>query len=131
MTTRFSRPVSVVAVVVEVDDPDRVGELGLELIGATRATAGGTQVEPALLVNGTQSIAVYPVVPDSGGPGVTVRVVAGGGWRVTGILGGTEPVDQVVATLRRQGVLAAAGRLLSVSGPGCSPAWVSAVMTRS
>ena len=127
VTTRFSELVTVVAVVVEVDDPERVGDLGLELLGATRAVAGGVQVEPSLLVNGTQSIAVYPVVPDSDSPGVTVRVTAGGGWRVTGILGGTASASETVASLRRHGVVASTGRLLAVAGAGCRPEWLPAV----
>ncbi|MBA2952942.1 hypothetical protein GON03_23220 [Nocardioides sp. MAH-18] len=127
VTTRFSEPVSLVVVVVEVDDPERVGDLGLELIGATRATSGGVQVEATLLVNGTQSVAVYPVVADQRDAGVTVRVVAGGGWRVTGILGGTAGVTDTVAALRRRGVAGSAGRLLSADGAGCRPVWVSAV----
>jgi hypothetical protein len=127
VTTRFSRPVTTVAVMVEVDDPERVGDLGLELLGASRTVSGGVQVEPSLLVNGTQSIAVYPVVPDPEGPGVTVRVTAGGGWRVTGILGGTDSVATTVASLRRHGVVASTGRLLAVAGPGCRPEWQAAV----
>jgi len=127
VTTRFSRPVTVVAVVVEVDDPERVGDLGLELVGASRVNSGGVPVEATLLVNGTQSIAVYPVQPDPQGPGVTVRVTAGGGWRVTGILGGSGTVSETVATLRRHGVVAATGRLLAVTGAGCRPEWVPAV----
>ncbi|MFC7496392.1 MULTISPECIES: DUF6603 domain-containing protein [unclassified Nocardioides] len=131
VTTRFARPVTCVALVVEADDPDRVGELGLELHGATRATgAGGTPVEPSLIANGTQSIAVYPVVPDPDGAGVSVRFVAGTGWRVTGVLGSTETPDAVVAGLRRYGVAASTGRLLAVAGAGCRPAWQATRRTR-
>ncbi len=126
VTTRFALPVTVVVVIVEVDDPERVGDLGLDLLGAVRAVAGGAPVEPALLMNGTQSIAVYPVVPQGDDVGVTVRVTAGGGWRVTGILGGTSSVTETVASLRRHGVVASTGRLLAVQGAGCRPEWVPA-----
>jgi hypothetical protein len=120
-----------VALVVEADDPDRVGELGLELHGATRATgADGTPVEPSLIANGTQSIAVYPVVPDQDGDGVAVRFVAGTGWRVTGVLGATDFPEAVVSGLRRYGVASSAGRLLAVDGAGCRPAWQAARTTR-
>ena len=47
VTTRFARPVTCVALVVETDDPDRVGELGLELHGATRATGPGRRARRA------------------------------------------------------------------------------------
>ncbi len=124
VTTRFARPVTCVALVVEADDPDRVGELGLELHGATRAvSADGTPVEALLVANGSQSIAIYEVVPEQDGGGVAVRFVAGTGWRVTGVLGSTEPAAAVASALRRYGVASAAGRLLSVEGAGCRPAW--------
>ena len=123
-TTRFSRPVTALAVVIESDDPERVGELGLELSGATRATdATGAPVEPALLMNGQQSTSVYPVVPEGDGEPVAVRVVAGAGWRVTGVLGATGGVDDVAAAIRRYGVAAAAARMLASAGPGCAPVW--------
>jgi hypothetical protein len=123
--------VTCVALVVEADDPDRVGELGLELHGATRAPgADGKPVEPSLIANGTQSIAIYPVVPDQEGDGVAVRFVAGTGWRVTGVLGSSESPEVVASGLRRYGVASSAGRLLAVEGAGCRPVWQPARTTR-
>lgn len=125
--TRFSGPVTAVVVVVESDDPDRVEGMGLELIGATRAVdAHGTQLEPALLVNGTQAIAVYPVVPDPAAPAVAVKVTAGGDWRLTGLLASTLTVAEVVSSLVRDGVVASTARMLAVAGPGATPTWVAA-----
>ena len=124
--TRFSRPVTCVALVVEAEDPERVEDMGLELIGAARAVhADGSPVEASLVVNGTQTVAVYAVVPDpDAADGVAVRVLAGGGWRLTGVLGSAQPVDDVVQSLVLGGVAAAAGRLLATVGEGCRPAWV-------
>jgi hypothetical protein len=127
VTTHFSRPARCVVVVVESEEPDRLGDLGLELSGARRVMdAHGALVPPTLIVNGVQSIAVYPVEPDPLQPtssGPSVRFVTGGGWRVTGVLASGRTPERASADLRRFGVAAATARLLAVDGPGCRPEW--------
>ncbi|HJQ06714.1 MAG TPA: DUF6603 domain-containing protein, partial [Nocardioides sp.] len=79
--TRFSKPVRTVAVVVDTDDPQRLGDLGLQLQGAAR------DGDPHLVMNGTQAVVVYDVVPDPAAETVAVAVAPGGGWRIAGVLG--------------------------------------------
>ncbi len=127
MLTRFSTPVSSIALVIESADPSRVDQMGLELIGAARARDGsGALVDATLLVNGTQVVAIYPVVPDPRGGAVAVRVDAGGTWRLTGVLGGAASPAEMLASLSRDGVVGATARVLATSGPGATATWVSA-----
>ncbi len=118
-------PVRTVVVVVESSDPERVEDMGLTLHGAVRARdRAGALVEPTLVVSGSQVCAVYPVEPvppgDPGGPqtvpgaaSVAVRVATGSTWRLTGVLAGTDPVEQTAAALSRFGVATSTARLLA------------------
>ena len=123
-------------VVVESADPEHVDEMGLALLGAVRARdAAGRPAEPVLVVNGTQVAAVYAVeaVPPGqpGGPDslpgvatLAVRVATGSTWQVTGVLAGTETVQDTADRISRHGVPATTARLLAApSGTGCSLRW--------
>jgi hypothetical protein len=121
--TRFSRPVSTVAIVVEQTAPERIEGLALELAGADRVTGpDGAPLPPTVVLSGTQAVLIYAVDPD-GEQGVEVRVRAGGDWHIAGVLGGTESVDTVAHVIAERGVLAAAGRVLSTTGDGCQIGW--------
>ncbi|MGO4257995.1 DUF6603 domain-containing protein [Marmoricola sp. RAF53] len=125
--TRFTTAVRTVGVVVESDAPDRVEDMGLELIGATRATGpDGEAVEPHLVMNGSQVVALYDVVPDPEAGAVAVSVATGGGWRLTGVLGSDRTADALAQVIVRDGLVGATARLGAVAGPGCSPAWTAA-----
>ena len=126
--TRFSRAVRTVALVVEAAVPDRLDGLDLELSGARRARGtDGRDLPPTVVLGGGQAVLVFAVEPE-GRPGeppvpVVVRVVAGGQWQVTGVLGGEVDTATLVGVLTRRGVVAAAGRLLAGTGRGCRVSW--------
>jgi len=80
-----------------------------------------------VVLGGGQAVLVFAVEPE-GRPGeppvpVVVRVVAGGQWQVTGVLGGEVDTATLVGVLTRRGVVAAAGRLLAGTGRGCRVSW--------
>ena len=122
--TRFSVPVRTVALVVETDAPDRFGDMGLELRGATRTVAAdGNPTEARLLMTGVQAVAVYDVVPDRAAEAVGVSVATGGDWRLTGVLGSELSADELARVLLRDGLVGATARIGAVAGAGCSPVW--------
>jgi large repetitive protein len=123
--TRFARPVRAVAIVVEEGDADRVDAVSLDLSGTRRATdANGDEQPPTVLLSGDQAVLVYPVEPQEPGKRpATVRVRAGGDWRVTGVLGAEQGVGELTRQVVRNGVVAAGGRLLAGTGKGCRISW--------
>ena len=124
VVTRFSSAVRTVALVVEADQPDRVGDTGLLLEGATRAVGGdGHSLDPHLVMTGVQAVAVYDVVVNPAADAVQVSVAPGGDWRLTGVLGSDLPADQVATLVLRRGLVAATARLTATTGAGCSPVW--------
>ncbi len=127
VVTRFSSPARTVALIVEADLPDRVGDMGLLLEGATRAVGSdGGSLDPHLVMNGSQAVAIYDVVVDPAADAVQVSVAPGGDWRLTGVLGSDLPADQLAALVLRRGLVAATARLTATSGAGCSPVWGAA-----
>ncbi len=134
--TALGDAVSSIVVVVEADDPDRVEDMSLQLVGASRLRDGsGTPVDPTIVVNGAQVAAIYPVTAEAdatgssaadsvpGAAGVSVRIGTGSSWRLTGVLAGSADVADTAALLSRHGVAAATARLLSPTGPGCTLRW--------
>jgi hypothetical protein len=122
VTTRFSAPVSTVAVVLEGAAPQRLDPLALELHGADLDVGpGGAPLDPTVVVLGSTSVLLYAVTPTQ--PSVTVRVRAGGDWGLAGVLGGATDVDGLARLLAERGVAAVAGRLLATAGPGCTVRW--------
>ncbi|HWU20448.1 MAG TPA: hypothetical protein VN088_02910, partial [Nocardioides sp.] len=115
--TRFGGPVRTVAIVVDTDHPERIGDLGLQLQGAARAG------DPHLVMNGTQAVVVYDVLPDPDAETVAVAVAPGGGWRIAGVLGSDVAAEDLAGVVLRSGVVGATGRLAATAGPGCSPVW--------
>jgi hypothetical protein len=125
VTTSFAAPVSAVAVLL--DDPlgtDAARGLGLSLAGASRAVdAAGVPVPPTVVTLGNRSALVYAVIADvPGSPaetppaaGVCVGVASQAGWHLTGMIGSTAGVGDLVDRLTRHGVDAIIGPLI---GPG-------------
>ena len=125
--TRFATGVRTVVLVVESDTPDRVDDMGLQLLGATRALGrDGLPSEAHLVMNGAQVIALYDVVADPHADAVAVSVASGGGWRLTGVLGSNLSSEELSKVLIRDGLVGATARLGAVAGRGCSPAWSAA-----
>jgi hypothetical protein len=122
--TRFARPIRTVVVVVAAAPADRLLGLRLELTGARRATdAAGVERPPTVLLSGAEAVLVYAVEPVAGAS-VAVRVLAGGDWRVTGVLGGDVDAAAVSADIVRSGLVATAGRVLpGATGTGCRIGW--------
>ncbi len=122
VTTRFTRPVTLVAVVLDGAAPERLDALALELTGADLvAGPDGAAADPTVVVLGSTSVLVHAVVPTA--DTVLVRVRAGGTWAVAGVLGGTADVAPTARLLAERGVAAVAGRLLATSGAGCTLRW--------
>jgi hypothetical protein len=121
--TRFSTPVWILAVTVAGGDDDRLLGLDLELTGARRGTdAAGAEREPVVLLAGTEATLLYAIEPEQG-EAVSVRVLAGGDWRVTAVLGGAADVDEVRRAVTRNGLEAVAGRVVAAEGHGCRLRW--------
>jgi hypothetical protein len=121
--TRFSTPVRTLAVTVAGGDNDRLLGLDLELTGADRAVdESGAEREPVVLLSGTEATLLYPIVPKRG-ERVSVRVVSGGDWRVTGVLGGGVAVEELSRAITRDGREAVAGRVVAAEGGGCRLSW--------
>lgn len=122
VVTTFAFPVTTLALVIDADGED-VGPMDLRLVGAERRTdTDGRAVDPQVIVNGDQTVAVYDVVPETGSPTV-VAVALGGGWRLTGVLGSRRARREVVDAMLRHGVVGATARLQSVGGPGATVTW--------
>jgi large repetitive protein len=121
--TRFSTPVRTLAVVVASADADRLLGLGLELSGARRALdADGAERPPTVLLAGDETTLLY-AVEVLAGEAVTVRVLAGGNWRVTAVLGGSADVEEVRRAIVRDGLVATSGRVVAAHGAGCRLRW--------
>jgi hypothetical protein len=116
VTTRFTRPVDVVLVVV--DDPSaEVGRrLLLGLDGATQVAGDdGAPLPPTVLVSGNRTFLAYRVVR-AGDAAVAVTIASGTGWHLVGVLGGSGDPADLVGALAARGFDAALGT--AACGPG-------------
>jgi hypothetical protein len=121
--TRFARPVRSVVIVLADGDPERFDSAALELGGATRALGkDGAVRAPTVVLKGGEAAVIYAVVPTGAGP-VTVRVTAGGNWRLGGVLGGDADPAQLAKVILDRGIVAAAARALAAAGEGCRVTW--------
>jgi len=109
VTTRFVDPL--VAVAILIDDPlgtDAARGLGLSLTGASRAVdAAGTPVPPTVVTLGNRSALVYALTADVSNrvwDGVSVGVASQSGWHLTGMIGSSVSVGDLVDRLTRHGV---------------------------
>jgi hypothetical protein len=116
VTTRFTRQVDVVLVVV--DDPSaEVGRrLLLGLDGATQVSGDdGALLPPTVLVSGNRTFLAYRVAR-TGDAAVAVTIASGIGWHLVGVLGGSGDPADLVGALAARGFDAALGT--AASGPG-------------
>jgi hypothetical protein len=114
VTTRLPADVTAVAVALETGAGEadaRTGALELGLTGARRAVGPDGIPAPArIVVTGSRTVAVYPVVPEGDVP-VEVTVASGERLHLAGVLGGTAGAPALAEALRRRdvpGVLSAA-----------------------
>lgn len=121
--TWFSHSIQAVAVVVEEGSGDRLESVELDITGTRRAVdAEGNEMPPIVLLSGDQAVLIYPL--QGGREPVAVQIRSGGDWQVTGVLGGDRGVEALSQAIVRDGVVAAAGRLLSAAGNGCRMSWI-------
>jgi hypothetical protein len=124
ITTRFTRPVTTVAIALTGSSATSLAPSQLLLHDAAVATdRSGNPVPPTAVSLGDTSVLVYRIVPDRGATTVAVSVSSGADWIVSGVVGCTEPVDQVAAQIARQRLTGVAAKLLAVAGPGVGLEW--------
>jgi hypothetical protein len=123
VTTRFTTPVTTIAIALAGDQPTSLDPTSLHLLGASIATdLKGAELAPAVVHLGPVSVLVYSVVPDPGAA-VQVAVSPGSAWTLAGALGGTSGVAETAELLARRGLTGVGGRLLATAGPGVQIAW--------
>ena len=123
VTTRFTTPVTTIAIALAGDQPTSLDPTSLHLLGASIATdLKGAELAPAVVHLGPVSVLVYSVVPDPGAA-VQVAVSPGSAWTLAGAFGGTSGVAETAELLARRGLTGVGGRLLATAGPGVQIAW--------
>ena len=132
VTTRFARPVTTVAVVL--DDPNAFGDvqtgrdLVLALSGAVRATdAQGRNLPPTVLTGELRSVLVYDVVPEpqDDADAVTVTVASEEGWSLVGVLAAEGlSADAVVSVITTRGLDAATNPVVQGGHGSTRLAWL-------
>ncbi len=131
--TRFSAPVTVIAVALTGQAPSSLTPADIEFIGATPALAAdGAQRPPVAVVLGSTTVLVHQVIPDReqiAEGGVRVVVQSGGTWQVTGVLAAVDPDGGHTAYAERcarDGLDAVVSRLLATDGDGAQLTWTDA-----
>jgi len=124
ITTRFTTPVTTVAIALAGGQPASLDPTSLHLLGASVATdAKGAELAPTAVSLGPVSVLVYPVVPDPDAAAVQVAVSPGSAWTLAGVFGGTTGVAETAELLARRGLSGVGARLLATAGPGVRIAW--------
>lgn len=128
ITTRFAETVRTIVVVLAGATVPNLDGITLELRGATRVTErDGSRRAPRVVMRGAQSVLVYEVMPDRGATSVSVRVVPGGQWQLSGVLGSDVAAATIARSLSLRGVAACAGRLLmAADGQPITVEWAAA-----
>lgn len=131
VTTRFSRPVTTVAVALSGAVPTSLAPTQLTLVGARVATdRAGADRPPVAVTLGDTSVLVYAIVPDEDATSVAVVVGAGADWVVSGVVATTDSVDDVARLIARRRLTGVAAKLLALAGPGCALTWTPAPAAR-
>jgi hypothetical protein len=123
--------VTTVAVALEGAAPERLDALTLGLDGADLATdPDGAPLDPTIVMLGATAVLLYAVVPHADADAVVVEVVAGGTWRLGGVLGWSDDVATTARLLADRGLRRIAGRVLATTGAGCTVRWRPAKATK-
>lgn len=131
VTTRFSRPVTTVAVALTGSAPTSLAPTQLNLVGARVATdRSGAERLPVAVTLGDTSVLVYAVVPDEGATSISVVVSAGADWVVSGVVGTTDAPQDLARLIARQRLAGVTAKLLALAGPGCQAQWQPVPKTR-
>jgi hypothetical protein len=124
VTTRFTAPPHTVVILLAGSDEHSPASVELELSGATRAIdSHGAEQAPRVVMSGSRAALLYDVVPTLDDV-VSVRVRAGGSWRLAGVMGGDGASATLAQTIASKGIAALAGRLLiAADGAPISVTW--------
>ena len=123
VNTHFSNPVRTVAVILLDADPQRLDGLQMELLGARRAKqADGSLRPPTVVLRGSEAVLIFAIEPERRAS-ITVRVVAGGDWRLAGVMGGNGTVESVARVILESGPLAIVRRILTADTGPCIVTW--------
>ncbi|WP_426560702.1 DUF6603 domain-containing protein [Angustibacter sp. McL0619] len=132
VTTRFSRPVSTVAVALSGATASSLTPTLLHLVGARVATdRAGRELRPVAVSLGDTSVLVYSLVPDVNATGVAVTVAGGADWVVSGVVGTDQPAAEVARRIARSRLSGVTSKVLALAGPGCRLTWRAASSRRA
>jgi hypothetical protein len=124
VTTRFARPVTVLAVALASTDDARFDRLELDLGGASVAhDRKGRERDPIVVHLGGTAVLVYEVDPAGTTTPTIARVRAGTNWTVVGVLGGSGDAATLAQRLATRGVAAVAAKALATAGAGATFIW--------
>jgi hypothetical protein len=124
ITTRFTIPVTTVAIALAGDQPTSLDPTSLQLLGARVATDNtGAELAPTVVSLGPVSVLVYPVVPEPGAVAAQVAVSPGSAWALAGVFGSEDGVAETAELLAQRGLTGVGARLLATAGPGVQIAW--------
>jgi len=131
VTTRFTGPVTTIAIVLAGSDTPDGSDVTLELDGATRVADKGVPRAPRVVMSGARAVLLYEVKPTRGSA-CTVRVQSGGQWRLSGVMGGEVASATLAQTIAVKGIYAVSGRLLlAADGAAVRVTWEPAPASRS
>ena len=126
VTTRFAAQARTVAVILAGSEAPTPDSVTLELLGATRAQSKGIDKAPRVVLSGKRAVLLYDIKPVRGEV-LRVRVLAGGPWRLAGVLAGDADSESLARTIATRGPESIAGRLLLAADLSpVSVSWVPA-----
>jgi hypothetical protein len=123
VVTRFSRPVRTVAISLTGAGARNLDPTRLILIGGQIATRSGAPIPPTAVTLGDTSVLVYAITPDPDATSITVKILLGGDWTVSGVVGCSEPQAAVANAIARDHLAGVTAKLLAVQGPGVILTW--------
>ena len=123
VVTRFSRPVRTVAISLTGSGARNLDPTRLILIGGQIATRSGAPIPPTAVTLGDTSVLVYAITPDPDATSITVKILLGGDWTVSGVVGCSEPQAAVANDIARVHLAGVTAKLLAVQGPGVVLTW--------
>ena len=123
VVTRFSRMVSTVAISLTGSDARNLDPTQLVLIGGQIATRQGALIPPTAVTLGDTNVLVYAISPGPDATAITVKILVGGDWSVSGLVGCSESQAAVADAIARNHLAGVTAKLLAVQGPGVTLSW--------
>ena len=131
IATRFTRPIRTLAVALTGVAPRSLDRTQIHLVGGRVATdAHGRERPPMVVSLGATTVLVYQVIPARDATNLSVVIIPGADWVVTGVLGAASPNQppttqaELAEQLARQGLVAVTATLTAPQGPGCTAEWL-------